>query len=102
MTTVAAIVPDLMDRSKISAASPVDVAFVATVDDLAEAQVDVVVVDLRRVHDPAALRRAVPRARIIAFGSHVDEHVLTAARDAGIDEVLPRSKFFNQIDRLIG
>lgn len=102
MTTVAAIVPDLMDRSKISAALPVDVAFVATVDDLAEAQVDVVVVDLRRVDDPAALRRAVPGARIIAFGSHVDENALTAARDAGIDEVLPRSKFFNQIDRWIG
>jgi CheY-like chemotaxis protein len=32
--------------------------------------------------------------RVIAFGSHVDVARLKAARQAGCDEVLPRSAFF--------
>lgn len=35
----------------------------------------------------------VERPRIIAFGAHVDEDRLRTARQAGCDEVLPRSKF---------
>ena len=47
--TVVAFVPDLMDRSRITAAIP-DVRFVASVDELAAAtkEGDVVVVDLGR------------------------------------------------------
>lgn len=36
-------------------------------------------------------------ARIIAYGSHVDTATLQAARDAGCDIVLPRSKFVEQL-----
>src|SRR5262245_18550287 len=37
--------------------------------------------------------------RVVAFGSHVDAATLHAARAAGCDPVLPRSKF---VDELVG
>src|SRR4051794_21962791 len=36
---------------------------------------------------------AAPGTPFVAFGSHVDTAALDAARDAGCDPVLPRSKF---------
>lgn len=41
----------------------------------------------------ASYRAAVPGIEIIAFGSHVDTDALRSAREAGCDEVMPRSKF---------
>jgi CheY-like chemotaxis protein len=42
-------------------------------------------------------------AKVIGFGSHVDAVRLKAARQAGCDEVLPRSAFFEGLgDRLRG
>ena len=38
---------------------------------------------------------------IIAFGSHVDTQTLDAARDAGADEVLPRSAFAARLVELL-
>jgi hypothetical protein len=89
---IVAITTDLMDRSRISGA--VDgVEFARDADGCAGA--DVVVIDLARA---AALvgpvRAAVPGARIVAFGAHVDTGVLEQAVDDGADVVLPRSKFF--------
>lgn len=40
-----------------------------------------------------AYRSICPEARFLAFGSHVETEALGAARDAGCDPVLPRSKF---------
>jgi hypothetical protein len=37
--------------------------------------------------------------RVIGFGSHVDVARLKAARAAGCDEVLPRSVFFDGLER---
>ncbi|WP_240907110.1 response regulator [Paludisphaera rhizosphaerae] len=37
----------------------------------------------------------------IAFGSHVDTQALAAAREAGCQEVMPRSKFTMQLPDLI-
>jgi DNA-binding NarL/FixJ family response regulator len=34
-----------------------------------------------------------PMPRVVAYGSHVDKATLRAAREAGCDVVLPRSKF---------
>jgi hypothetical protein len=42
-----------------------------------------------------AVRDAVPAARIVCFGPHVDEEGSSAARAAGADVVLPRSRFFH-------
>jgi hypothetical protein len=37
-------------------------------------------------------------ARVIGYGSHVDAARLKAARQAGCDEVLPRSAFFEGLE----
>jgi CheY-like chemotaxis protein len=47
----------------------------------------------------AELKAACPvRPRTIAFGSHVDAERLRAARAAGCDRVLPRSKFVEELE----
>ena len=38
---------------------------------------------------------------IVAFGPHVHEAALAAARDAGCDEVLSRGQFFAQLDAVV-
>jgi CheY-like chemotaxis protein len=39
----------------------------------------------------------VPLPRVVAYGSHVDTESLRAARAAGCDPVLPRSKFIEEL-----
>jgi hypothetical protein len=92
---VAAYTPDLMDRSKISAAFP-GCRFVARPEALVGlAEIDVVVVDLskRGVLDVLAdiVKSGAP---VIAYGSHVDKATLAAATEAGAAAVVPRSAFF--------
>jgi hypothetical protein len=89
---VVALVADLMDRSRIGAAIP-GVEFVR--DPTACSGAAVVVVDLARDPDLGALRAAAPDARILAFGPHVDDDRLAAARAAGAHLVLARSRFFH-------
>jgi DNA-binding NarL/FixJ family response regulator len=85
---VCALVPDLMDRSKITAAIP-DAVF--TLDGTA----DVVIVDLARsAHLVPEIRAEMPAARIVCFGPHVDDEAAAAAQAAGADAVLARSRFF--------
>ncbi len=97
MTRVTAYVPDLMDRSKLAAAG--EVTFVSTPGELAAATADLVVVDLSRPGVMEVLSQV--GVRTIGFGSHVDHELLAAARAAGCDEVLPRSKFFARIGELL-
>jgi hypothetical protein len=90
---VCALVSDLMDRSKISAAIT-DVTFARSAGACPGAEV--VIVDLARFGDQVpALRTALPSARLVCFGPHVDEASAAAASRAGADVVLPRSKFFH-------
>jgi hypothetical protein len=90
---VCALVGDLMDRSRISASIP-DVVFVREATACADAEV--VIVDLARSgNEVGALRAAAASARIVGFGPHVDEESAAAARAAGADAVLPRSRFFH-------
>lgn len=54
--------------------------------------------------DLAALIEALPsenRPRVIAFGPHVQTARLDAARAAGCDEVLPRSRFSAELPQLL-
>ena len=85
---IVALTGDLMDRSKLSAAFP-GVGFALAPD------AEVVIVDLARgVEQIAHVREEVPSARIVAYGPHVDDTSMDAARAAGADVVLPRSRFF--------
>jgi len=89
---VVAIVTELMDRSRITGAVP---GTELARDAAAAAGADVVIVDLGRFGDDVAtVRMAAPTARIVAYGSHVDESALARARADGADVVLPRSRFF--------
>lgn len=38
---------------------------------------------------------------VIAFGAHVDAEALRDAREAGADRVMPRSKFVQELERLV-
>jgi hypothetical protein len=89
---VCALVGDLMDRSRIGTAIA-DVDFVRDPDGCRGA--DVVLVDLARSGDAiSAVRQAAPEARLVAFGPHVDDAGADAARAAGADVVVARSRFF--------
>ena len=85
---VCALTTDLMDRSRLGSALP-GVAFSLVAD------ADVVIVDLARGVDQIAHVRAdAADARIVCYGPHVDDASMDAARAAGADVVLPRSRFF--------
>ena len=98
--TVALFVPDLMDRSKITAVVPGAVV-VARLTELHGDSGDTVVVDLSR---PGVLDAVAPLAgrgvRVVGFASHVDRAGLEAARAAGV-EVFARSAFFARIPELL-
>jgi DNA-binding response OmpR family regulator len=50
----------------------------------------------------AARWKAAPAApELVAFGSHVDEASLLAAREAGFDTVMPNSRFHRTVGALI-
>lgn len=49
----------------------------------------------------APVRAACPNAKLIAFGPHVDDATLVAARDAGCDEVQTRGQFHREFPELI-
>lgn len=42
-----------------------------------------------------------PAPELIAFGSHVDDAALAAARSAGFDRVMPNSRFNREVAELI-
>ena len=93
---VVAYAPDLMDQSKLRGHGA---EMVRSLDELADTEADLVLLDLAR---PGAVE-AVGHidAPVIGFGSHVDTELLEAARRAGGVEVLPRSQFFRRLPDLL-
>lgn len=49
----------------------------------------------------ARWKSASPAPELIAFGSHVDEAALSAARAAGFDRVMPNSAFHRSVAELL-
>jgi hypothetical protein len=81
-----------MDQSRVVAAVP-GVEIIASSADVTGA--DIVVVDLARHQGVLPeIRRRAPDAWVVAYGPHVDAEALAAARAAGADRVLARSRFF--------
>jgi hypothetical protein len=105
VTTIAACVPDLMDRSKVVAvaAGAVFVADPAELPDAARAQgAELVVVDLGR---PGALSAVTALAadgiETIGFANHAELALLDQARAAGCGTVLTRAIFFRRLPELL-
>jgi hypothetical protein len=96
--TIAAFIPDLMDRSRVTA-SGVQVVFAGAPAELIGLDAEVILVDLSR---PGVLD-VLPgiTARVVGFASHVDRELLAAARAAGCDEVLARSAFFGRLPQIL-
>ena len=64
--------------------------------------VDLAAGDLVAIPALSAYRRqAAPGTPFLAFGSHVDTDALAAARSAGCDPVLPRSRFSAELPEII-
>jgi DNA-binding response OmpR family regulator len=68
--------------------------------------VDLVVIDLGApLSDIQAIvnhfKSKTPPPRIVAFGPHVHEERLAAAREAGCDEVVSRGQFFGQMHSML-
>ena len=95
---VVAFVPDLMDRSRLSAPG-VEVTFVDDPEGLTDAHADLVVADLARPGVIEALGAVA--GPTVGFVAHVDEATMTAALTAGCDEVLGRSRFFGRFAELV-
>jgi DNA-binding NarL/FixJ family response regulator len=78
----------------------------AAVEVAAAETTDVLIIDLGSpVGDVKELvidvKAQCPNARILAFGPHVHEQKLAAAREAGCDLVVSRGQFFAQVDALL-
>ena len=111
MSVVCCVVSDLIFATKIrgtAAALGVEVAVVrdraamlAHLDDAAT-----VILDLNLDGDDAVelirLARARPAApKIVAYCAHVDMDLATAAEEAGVDLVMPRSKFVATLPEIL-
>ena len=103
---------DLMFTSKVTSTAAslgLRIEVVGTIEQLnlrvAEAAPRAVFLDLSLSDvDPVQVVYALPiaaRHQVIAFGSHVDEVRLSAAREAGCDDVMPRSKFSATLPELL-
>jgi len=73
---------------------------------VAEGDVSRVLFDLGvRAVDPGAcavrFKAVSPSPELVAFGSHVDEAALSAARAAGFDRVMPNSRFQKELPDLV-
>lgn len=93
---IVALSRDLIDQSKIKAAFA-DVTVVRSPARLVQeaTTASLVLVDLAMLSDPAALLAI--DARVVGFGSHVDDALLQSAEDAGA-EAMPRSVFFRRLE----
>lgn len=95
---IVAVVPDLMDRSRLAGGPDHEVRFV-TLADLSDPGVtgpdaaDLVVIDLGRPGTLDALTAAGLTAPVVGFASHVDRDLIAAAATT-CTRVLPRSRFF--------
>jgi CheY-like chemotaxis protein len=109
---VAALAPDLIFATRIEAAIRAAGAQARVADngaslwDAIERWPELVLIDLSASgwEEPVRRAKTLPQTRaipIVAFGSHVDTETLRAARQAGCDHAWARSRFFEELPRLL-
>jgi CheY-like chemotaxis protein len=111
---VLAVIDDLMLQSRVSAAataSGAEIRFARNEEAAAAGAAEgpaLILLDLngRRTDPIGFLTRikgdaVLSRIRVVGFVSHVDTETIEAARAAGIDEVLARGAFINQLPAIL-
>ncbi|MDX1673540.1 MAG: hypothetical protein R3314_01965 [Longimicrobiales bacterium] len=104
--TIVALVMDLMFASRVRGAAP-EAVIARSPAALLEAVgpgTRLVLVDLQArdaLEALEGLRDRPSEVRVVAWGPHVMEEALAAAREAGADEVLPRGAFVRQLPQLV-
>jgi len=93
------ITRDLMDGSRFRSAAP-GVTIVRSATDDALTDATLVLVDLALGLDLAAI--VADGRTVIAYGAHVDDDALSAARKAGCADALARSIVFRRAAELLG
>jgi hypothetical protein len=104
MARVALLCPDLLFGSKVQGALRAAGHEVVPVDGpVPGGDADLLVVDLTADADEriAALRDAGDRPPTLAFYSHVEQEVRRRAEEAGVDQVIPRSRMAREGPALV-
>jgi CheY-like chemotaxis protein len=113
---ILAVLDDLMFSSKIKTTANqlgVPLTFARSADAalaaMRKAAPGLVILDLNNPRiDPLGIVSAMKAdpalatIRTVGFASHVQVEVINAARQAGVDEVLPRSAFTTQLPEILG
>jgi len=103
---IVALVLDLMFGARVRGAAP-DAVLARSPETLMEAvgpSTRLVLVDLQAPGATAALESLGDRregVKVVAWGPHVMEDALEAAREAGADQVLPRGAFVRALPGLV-
>ena len=111
MGRVVALMDDIFFQMKVAeTAKHLGIEFkVATNADallgLLDPRPQLVIVDLNARSQPVEaivrLRAAAPEVRVVAFLSHVQRELAEQAKNAGCDEVLPRSSFTQNLAEIL-
>ena len=101
-----ALVTDLLFASRITAeakAAGAQVQILRKPEQLTEAQGDLLLVDLNLAGatQAAAIWQQQEGRRTVGFVSHIDSATIAAAREAGLEEIMPRSRFIQILPELL-
>jgi hypothetical protein len=109
---VVVLVRDLMFSSRIAAtarAANVPIALIRDPDRLTAAAPEpspvLLIVDLNlagAIDAAIQWKRASPSRQVVGFVSHVDAVTIAHARGSGVDRVLPRSRFVEELPEIFG
>ena len=103
---VLVLVRDLMFSSRITAAARAEGATVKIVRDAGKLSGEAgerLIVDLNQdgAIDAAVAWKACTGGNVVGFVSHVDADTIARARAAGIDRVMPRSRFVEELAEIL-
>src|SRR5437763_17011265 len=103
---VIALVSDLMFSSRINAeakAAGVQVQILRKPEQLNQAEGNLLLADLNLsgAAPAAAAWAAKESRRVVGFVSHIDAAAIAAAREAGVQEILPRSRSVQVLPELL-
>jgi DNA-binding NarL/FixJ family response regulator len=111
MSRVVALMDDIFFQMKVAETAKhlgIEFKVATTTDallDLLEPRPQLVIVDLNARNQPidaiVKLRAASKDIRVVAFLSHVQRELAEQARNAGCDEVMPRSSFTQNLAEIL-